>query len=180
MWCTCSTDFVRRQIERCECLCWIIHMHMKWLNGELILLYSAVIHWLNVVLLHRRYYSSTDRAWWVSMLNYTYAYEMDEWRTNLTVFCCNAFAKCCAAASPIWFHDRSTVVSVYCNYTYAYEMNEWRTNLTVLCCNALPKCCAPSALIPLFRRSSMVSVYVELYICIWDGSMENWSYCILL
>jgi hypothetical protein len=72
---------------------------MRWLNGELILLYSVVMHWLNIVHLQHELRSLTDQPWSVSMWNYTYVYGMDEWRTNFTVFCCNPLAKCCTTAS---------------------------------------------------------------------------------
>jgi hypothetical protein len=110
---TCITDFVPFKIERGECLCGVIDMHMRWMNGELISLYSAVIHWLNVVHLQHRFRCLQDSAWWVPILNNIDAYENDEWRSNRTVFCCNPPVKCCAPVSPIWFERRSSVVSVY-------------------------------------------------------------------
>jgi hypothetical protein len=71
------------------------------------------LHWKVVVLLEKRYCSSEDRVWWVSILIDNGIYALDQKSSCLTLLLCSTSARCCAPPSPILFTLRLRMVSAY-------------------------------------------------------------------
>jgi hypothetical protein len=90
----------------------------------MVLLYFAVEHWRDVVLLFLRYCWNGCQVWWVSMWNIKWLKGCGE--NCVTLFCCRAFARCCAPRSPILLELMSNVASVYVKYWVTGRMRrEW-------------------------------------------------------
>ncbi len=73
--------------------------------------------------------------------------------SRVTLFCCRAFARCCAPWCLISFQPRLSVVSVW-----KKRENEWKNRrksdvscVTLFCCKALARCSAPWC--PILLRS---------------------------
>ena len=94
-----------------------------------------VMHQPDVVLLYLRFDCWRDVVWWVSVWKsadgYTYCLdeerERERERMRITVLFRNASARCCAPLSPIWFLERSSVVSVCVKKCrWVYVLSRWR------------------------------------------------------
>ncbi len=67
------------------------------------------------MLLHHRFGCPEDRASSVSVLKDNSENIVEKKKTSLTMFFCNASARCCAPSSPIWLNQSLSVVSVCTN-----------------------------------------------------------------
>ncbi len=105
-------DIVRPKNELGECLYGNIMMNIQSIERERVSPCCSVMLVPDIVPLQYRYCCFEDWGWWVSVLKDHGEYILDRKRTCLTVFFCNASARCCAPSVLISLSSRLRFVSV--------------------------------------------------------------------
>ncbi len=126
---TFSSNLISEEVECGECLCEIWKIKMRRLARvvcspcSLLVLHPSAEH------LQLQFDSKRGRVWWVSVWNMKDKDETIGESSMFTLFSFSASLKCWAPLAPIWFQERSSVVSV----CVKYEIWKMRRLVRVVC-----------------------------------------------